>query len=159
MTMIRNISVPAVALAVLGLILSVSMLVPQSASAAVSPRAFLGGGNALSRATGGQSQGLTNAHPTSNLLANLTLAAGRSGRGDTTPPPTPSPQEDDEQAPSAQAVLPAAAGGAGNNGGTVSGNGGNGGIGATGGFVSAGNVVSSANAVNVLNTVIIRIGR
>src|SRR3989344_8379716 len=129
----RNLQISMAALVLFGFTtVSIATFIPQRASA-LSVNAFLGSSNALSRATSGQSQGLTNAHPTSNLLANLTLAAGRSGRGDTTPPPTPSPQEDDEQAPSAQAVLPAAAGGAGNNGGTVSGNGGNGGIGATGG--------------------------
>lgn len=45
-----------------------------------SDHAFLGGGNALSRALSGESKGLSNADSTSDLLAHLTFASSHGGR-------------------------------------------------------------------------------
>lgn len=130
---------------------------------AVSPHAFLGGGNALARATSGESQGLAHASSTSDLLSHLTFASTRGGREAEVPPTasttatTSTPQSDENGADSNESLNGQA--GSGSNGGARGGNGGNGGGGSTGGVVRAGSVVSNANAVNVLNTIIVRIGR
>lgn len=150
------------------------VLAPQSAAAAVSPNAFLGGGNALSRATSGQSQGLTHASSTSDLLARLTFASTRGGPGTTssqssdgygagkpeeTPPANSNPTPNSASSNPEGELAAHGAGGAGNNGGASSGNGGNGGNAGPGGLVRSGSVVSNATAVNVLNVNIVRIGR
>lgn len=160
-------------------------LAPQGASAAVSPNAFLGGGNALSRATLGQSQGLTNANPASDLLARLTFAGTHGGRAEEVPPENGGQSNSggnsangetgtDGDAGAQDVIAPSPSGnengnnpignsassnGA-SNGGATAGNGGDGGDGGSaspGGLVRAGNVVSNATAVNMINVNIVRI--
>lgn len=128
---------------------------PVVAAAAPAPNAFLGGGNALTRATSGESQGLTNATSTSNLLEHLTFASSRGGRAEEVPPPNANTDSGDEgeTTPPENANENAAGG----NGGGQSGNGGNGGSSAGGGLVRAGSVVTNSKAVNVINTNIVRI--
>lgn len=150
------------------------LLAPVGAHAAAA-NASLGGGNALARATTGQSQGLTHASSTSDLLAHLTFASTRGGKPTEVPPAnsnaggnggeesgseegsTEGSQDGNTSDPSAQDNASGNASGNQNNGGASSGNGGNGGDGAPGGLVVAGGVVSNAHAVNVLNVNLVRI--
>ena len=127
---------------------------PAKAHAAAAPNASLGGGNALSRATSGESQGLTHANSSSNLLEHLTLASTRGGRSTETPP------QEDGNGDVTESSLPntANSNAADNaNGGAQGGNGGSGGTSANGGLIRAGSVVSNSTAVNAINTNIIRI--
>lgn len=147
-------------------------LAPVSANAA-SGSASLGGGNALSRAEAGRSQGLTNANIASSILERLQFASTHGGQPDTTPPNEPNEdanqnastggntsQDQSNGANGPQGANAPQGGEEGaNNGGAQAGNGGNGGDGgdaSPGGLVRAGNAVTSANAVNVLNALIIR---
>ncbi|PIR83987.1 hypothetical protein COU18_01095 [Candidatus Kaiserbacteria bacterium CG10_big_fil_rev_8_21_14_0_10_51_14] len=151
------------------------IFIPGISAAAVSPNAFLGGGNALARALAGESQGLVHASSTSGLLAHLTFASTRGGRPEETPPADVNENSDtggntstdQSDGPAGQNGAPAEAAG-GNpstgsgqaNGGASAGNGGNGGDGggaAPGGLVRAGSVISNANALNMINVSIIRI--
>ncbi len=154
---------------VVGAIIVLAMVftfAPASASAAPAGNAFLGGGNALARATSGESQGLAHASSTSNLLSHLTFASTRGGRPAEVPPTastteaTSQGNEGSTEENMGALSLPenenqSASGHA--NGGARSGNGGSGGDSGAGGVVRAGSVVSNAQAVNVLNTVIVRI--
>lgn len=113
-------------------------LAPQSASAAASTNATLGGSNALSRATSGQSQGLVRANTTSDLFTHLTFASTRGGRSAETPPAneqsdtggtTSTDQSDGPSGENGDAAGVSAGGGNASNGGASAGNGGNGGDG------------------------------
>ena len=137
----------ALAMFIVGLLL----LAPTGTRAAVSPNASLGGGNALTRATEGRSQGLTSANTTSGLLEHLTSASTRGGR----PVETPPQNEEGGGTGSTNANENA---GDNSNGGASGGSGGGGGSAAPGGSVRAGSSVSNATAVNVINTVIVRVG-
>lgn len=147
-------------------VLVVLALVPARASAAVT-NASLGGGNALARATAGQSQGLTHANTASNLLARLTFASTRGGKPDEVPPQGGESNTGGTEAEGTNGSEGAGGAsnqnqgeGSGTNGGASAGNGGNGGDGGNaslGGLVRAGNVVSNANALNMLNVNIVRI--
>ncbi|MBI5470134.1 hypothetical protein HY968_02315 [Candidatus Kaiserbacteria bacterium] len=140
-------------------------LSPLAASA--ESNAALGGGNALARALGGQSQGIVHANLASDLLAHLTLASTRGGRPDDTPPSHSNAggndgntNEPSQNNPNAIPVNPNGDGnenGNDNNGGPSSGNGGNGGNASPGGLVRAGSVVTNATALNVINANIVRI--
>lgn len=138
-------------------------IVPASTHAAPAPNAFLGGGNALMRATSGQSQGLTHATSTSDLLSHLTLASTRGGRGTEVPPENSNEggnAEGTEEGEQGTQSLPEEANENGTNhenGGAQGGEGGNGDNSSPGGLVRAGSVVSNSNAVNVINTNIVRI--
>lgn len=135
-------------------------VLPTILFAAASPNAFLGGGNALSRANSGESRGLTNASPSSNLMDHLTFASTHGGRGEEVPPP----KEDSDDGEGSESEEDAENSSLGkvtsngnSNGNASGGNGGNGGNSSPGGLVRAGSVVSNSNAVNVINTNIVRI--
>lgn len=139
------------------LALCFAALIPMSVRAAPSPNAFLGGGNALSRATSGESQGLTHATSTSGLIDHLTFASTRGGRSEEVPPQNENTNdgEDAEDSSLPDNANQHAEDNA--NGGSGGGNGGNGGAAAEGGLVRAGSVVTHSTAVNVINTNIVRI--
>ena len=143
------------------------LLSPQDASAAAAS-ASLGGGNALSRALAGESQGLAHASLSSDLLSHLISASTRGGRGDEVPPANSNAGSNNEETDNddtgeennGTTSLPENANENGvshANGGAVTGEGGNGGNSGEGGLVKAGSVVSSAFAVNVINVNIVRI--
>ena len=133
---------------------SLIILIPASTHAAAAPNAFLGGGNALSRGTSGESQGLTNANSSSDILTRLTFASTKGGRPAETPP-----AQDDEEDTTAASLPENANENAQNNanGNAQGGNGGNGGTSAPGGLIRAGSTVSNSTAVNAINTNIVRI--
>lgn len=145
----------------------------------------LGGGNALARATAGQSQSLSQTNPASNLLIRLTFASFHGGGPDEVPP---APQGGDGESGAASGtggstatggsgvdgttgeppVQSNTSGNGGNpstssgqvNGGAQAGAGGDGGAGGSaspGGLVRSGDVVSNATAINAINVTIIRI--
>ena len=149
------------------LLASMFFLIPFSAHAS-EETARLGGGNALSRAMNGQSQGILNSNLASDLLSHLTLASARGGRPEETPPENANSNSggnssvDQHDGASGQDGdgAGAAAGNGANNGGATAGNGGDGGDGGNsspGGLVRAGNVVSNATALNMINVNIVRI--
>jgi len=161
---------PGIAALTLAVFLLAAMFFVPQRTHALSIHASLGGGNALMRATSGQSQGLSRANPISNLSIHLTAASTRGGQPEETPPAnqnsntgntTSSEQSDGENG--ADATSAGGAGGpGGNNGGTIAGDGGNGGDGggaSPGGWVRAGGATSNGNSVNMINVVIIKIGR
>lgn len=134
-------------------------IMPASTYAAPAPNAFLGGGNALSRANSGESQGLTHATSTSDLLSHLTFASTRGGRSEEVPPPKEDSDGEGSEEATQSSPSPAntSNGHSNANGNASGGNGGNGGGAEAGGLVRAGSVVSNSNAVNVINTNIVRI--
>lgn len=150
----------------LGAALGAVLLIAPVATSADATTARLGGGNALLRATTGQSQGLARSNPASDIFAHLTFAGTRGGQPETTPNEnsntgggTSSEQSDGENG--ADSTSAGGAGGnGGNNGGATAGNGGSGGNGgnaAPAGLVRAGDSVSNSTALNVININIIRI--
>jgi len=148
------------------LLASMFFLIPFSAHAS-EETARLGGGNALSRAVNGQSQGTLNSNLASDLLSHLTLASARGGRPEETPPENAnsnsggnSSGDQHDGASGQDGGAGAAAGNDANNGGATAGNGGDGGDGGNsspGGLVRAGNVVSNATTLNMINVNIVRI--
>ena len=136
------------------------LLATPSSADARAANALLGGGNALARATTGQSQGLANANPASNLLSRLTFASTRGGTSEEVPPTgSTSTTPETTQSETVPTVHSSGGGNSNNNGGAQGGDGGSGGNAAPGGLVRAGDVVSNATAVNAINTTIVRIGR
>ena len=148
------------------LLASMFFLIPFSVHAS-EETARLGGGNALSRAVNGQSQGTLNSNLASDLLSHLTLASARGGRPEETPPENAnsnsggnSSGDQHDGASGQDGGAGAAAGNDANNGGATAGNGGDGGDGGNsspGGLVRAGNVVSNATTLNMINVNIVRI--
>ena len=148
------------------LLASMFFLIPFSVHAS-EETARLGGGNALSRAVNGQSQGTLNSNLASDLLSHLTLASARGGRPEETPPENAnsnsggnSSGDQHDGASGQDGGAGAAAGNDANNGGATAGNGGDGGAGGNsspGGLVRAGHVESNATTLNMINVNIVRI--